>query len=285
MNPLVLSDGRTLELRVSGPEDGLPLVFHHGVPGTLPSRGFERAVHKRGLRLVAFSRPGYGGSTRLPGRAVVDVVADTAAVLRSIGTDRFLVAGWSGGGPHALACAARLPGAIRALVIAGIGPTDGEGLDFPAGMNQDNVDEWNAVFRGEAHLRAYIEQVGPELMVVQPGDVVTDIGLPAADAAVMTGEFGDDLAKANRDGLRFGFDGWVDDELAFARPWGFDLAGIDVPVSFWHGRDDMNVPFTHGRWVAAHVPNASLHLEDGEGHMSIMTRPVDRMLDELTAAG
>jgi len=97
----------------------------------------------------------------------------------------------------------------------------------------------------------------------------------------MTGEFAEDPVAANRDGLRLGIDG----ELAFAKPWGFDLAEIAIPVSFWHGRDDQNVPVAHGRWVAAHVPNAALHLEDGEGHMSIMTRPVDRMLDELSAAG
>lgn len=102
-----LGDGRLLELRVSGPSDGLPLVFHHGAPGAAsPIRGLERAAHKRGLRLVAASRPGYGGSTRKPGRIISDVVADTSEVLDALGADRCLVAGWSGGGPHALACAA-----------------------------------------------------------------------------------------------------------------------------------------------------------------------------------
>src|SRR5436190_280844 len=118
-----LPDGRLLDLRVSGPADGLPLVFHHGTPGAAtPLRALERAAHARGLRLVTTSRPGYGGSSRQPRRAVVDVVADTAAVLANIGAERCLVAGWSGGGPHALACGARLDAAAAVLVIAGVAP-------------------------------------------------------------------------------------------------------------------------------------------------------------------
>jgi pimeloyl-ACP methyl ester carboxylesterase len=303
MDTLGLADGRILEFRVSGPPDGLPLVFHHGTPGTRPSRGLERAVHERGLRLVTISRPGYGGSTRRPGRAVVDVVADTAAVLRSIGASRCLIAGWSGGGPHALACAARLPGVIGALIIAGLAPADS--LDFLAGMSPDNRDEWTAAFHGEAELRAYVEPVAPALMAEpsddpEPGDELpaadtagderpaADVAgdeLPAADVAALTGEFAEDLTAANRDGLRLGVDGWVDDELAFTKPWGFDPAEIDLPVTIWHGTEDRNVPFPHGRRLADHVRNASLHPADGEGHLSIMVGPIPRMLDELTAAG
>jgi pimeloyl-ACP methyl ester carboxylesterase len=280
---LVLADGRTLDVRVSGPADGQPLVFHHGTPGTLPSRAFERSAHERGLRLVTFSRPGYGGSTRRPGRAVVDIVGDTAAVLHSIGADRYLVAGWSGGGPHALACAARLPGAIRALIIAGVAPADSEGLDFLAGMSADNLDEWGAAFNGEKDLRAYVEPVAPELMAVPSGDL--ENLLPAADSAALTGEFAEDLAAANSDGLRLGIDGWIDDELAFTKPWGFDLTEIDIPLAIWHGSADVNVPPAHGRWLATRLPEATLHIADGEGHLSIMTRPVGGMLDELTGRG
>ncbi len=108
---LTLPDTRTLDFRVSGPEGGTPLVFHHGTPGSVvPNRAIERAAHARGLRLVTFSRPGYGASSRNKGRRVVDVVSDTAAVLETIGATESYVAGWSGGGPHTLACAARLPG-------------------------------------------------------------------------------------------------------------------------------------------------------------------------------
>src|SRR5580658_2387095 len=152
--PLVLPDGRLLDVRVTGPASGVPLVFHHGTPGAaVPFRAMERAAHERDLRFVTTSRPGYGGSTRQPGRSVADGVADTAAVLASIGAERCLVAGWSGGGPHALACAARLEAAAAVLVIAGVAPYGAEDLDWTAGMGQENVTEFAAALEGEDKLR------------------------------------------------------------------------------------------------------------------------------------
>src|SRR5690349_6265532 len=162
-----LPDGRRLDLRVSGPADGLPLVFHHGTPGAAtPIRALERAAHARGLRLVSTSRPGYGASTRQPGRSVIDVVADTAEVLALIGADECVVAGWSGGGPHALACAARLPAANAVLAIACVAPHDADGLDFMAGMGEDNVVEFGAALQGEAPLRSFMDAVWPHLKAV-----------------------------------------------------------------------------------------------------------------------
>src|SRR5580658_3556910 len=144
-----LPDGRRLDVRVSGPANGLPLVFHHGTPGaSTPSRAIERAVHAHGLRAVTTSRPGYGDSSPQPGRRVVDVVADIEAVLDRIGASRCLVAGWSGGGPHALACGARLPAAAAVLVIAGVAPYEAEGLDWLGGMGEDNIEEFSATLRG-----------------------------------------------------------------------------------------------------------------------------------------
>src|SRR6516165_12664188 len=138
-----LPDGRRLDLRVSGPAGGFPLVFHHGTPGAAtPIRVRERAAHARGLRLVTTSRPGYGDSSPQPGRSVVDVAADTAAVLAVIGADRCLVAGWSGGGPHALACGARLGATSAVLVIASVAPYGVAGLDWMAGMGEENVVEF-----------------------------------------------------------------------------------------------------------------------------------------------
>src|SRR6185437_2728224 len=145
-----LPDGRRLDLRVSGPAGGFPLVFHHGTPGAAtPIRALERAAHARGLRLVTTSRPGYGDSSPQPGRRVVDVAADTAAVLAAIGADRCLIAGWSGGGPHALACGARLDAVTAVLVIAGVAPCGAEGLDWMAGMGEGNVAEFSAALGGE----------------------------------------------------------------------------------------------------------------------------------------
>ena len=281
-----LPDGRRLEVRVSGPEDGLPFVYHHGTPGAgTPLRALERAAHARGLRVVMSSRPGYGGSSRRAGRRVVDVVADTQAVLDALGADRCVVAGWSGGGPHALACAARLPGVAAALVIAGVAPSDAEGLDWLAGMGQDNLDEFAAAVAGEAALRAFLEAQREHLAEVTVDQVVTSLEslLPAVDRAVLTDEFGEDIAATFRAAVRTGVDGWLDDDLAFVAPWGFDLHEIEVPTALWQGSMDLMVPFAHGVWLGDRVPAATAHLVEGEGHLSIGVGAVEPMLDELVA--
>jgi len=293
LDALLLPDGRRLDVSVTGPADGLPLVFHHGTPGSgLPTRAFERAAHDRGLRFVTASRAGYGGSSRHAGRRVADVVADTAAVLGSIGAERSVVAGWSGGGPHALACAALLPGVAATLVIAGVAPFEAEGLDFLDGMGEDNHDEFGAAVRGEADLRAYLEAQRPELLAVTPEGVIGAMAslLPEADRRVLhpssglAAEFGEDLAAAFREAVRVSVDGWLDDDLAFVRPWGFDLADVTGPTLVWQGDEDLMVPIAHGRWLAGHLPTATVHLETGEGHLSIGVGAIDRMLDELVAA-
>ena len=284
---LLLPDGRRLDLRVSGPADGMPLVFHHGTPGAAtPVRELERAAHARGLRLVTTSRPGYGDSTRQPGRAVVDVVADTAAVLAAIGAERCLIAGWSGGGPHALACGARLEAAAAVLCIAGVAPYQAAGLDWTAGMGEDNVVEFNIAIRGEDELRPYIERESEPLKEITADQVIAvlDTVLPDVDRAVLTGELAEDDAASFREAVRNGIDGWLDDDLAFTTPWGFGLEEISVPTMIWQGSADLMVPFAHGQWLASHLPGASVHLEEGEGHVSIGVGAFDRMLDELTAA-
>lgn len=278
--------GRALEVRLSGPNEGLPLVFHHGTPSAgSEARDLERAAQARGLRLVCATRAGYGGSDRAKGRRVVDVVEDTAAVLRALDARRVLVAGWSGGGPHALACAARLEGVAAALLIASVAPYDAAGLDWMAGMGEDNVTEFSAAVTGEGVLRPQLEAGREHLKEVEADDIVALLGsiLPAVDRAVLTDEFGEDLAASMREAVRVGIDGWLDDDLAFVHPWGFAPEEVDVPVSIWQGTDDLMVPFAHGQWLAEHVPAASTHLEEGEGHLSIRARALEAMLDELVA--
>jgi pimeloyl-ACP methyl ester carboxylesterase len=282
-----LPDGRFLDVRVSGPADGLPLVFHHGTPGAVtPSRVIERAVHAQGLRLVTTSRPGYGDSSPHPGRRVVDVAADIEAVLDGIGASRCLVAGWSGGGPHALACAARTPAAAAVLVIAGVAPYEADGLDWLAGMGEENIVEFSAALGGEAQLRPYLLGQREELKDVTAEGIVASLDtlLPEVDRAVLTGEFGEDMVTSFHEAVRAGVEGWLEDDLAFSQPWGFDLAEISVPVMIWQGSADLMVPFGHGQWLASRVPGAAAHLEHGEGHLSIGIGALDRMLDELVGA-
>lgn len=251
-----------------------------------PIRAIERAAHERGLRLVTTSRPGYGDSSRQAGRSVVDVVADTKVVLAAIGAERCVVGGWSGGGPHALACAARLDEAAAVLLIASVAPYEADGLDWMAGMGEDNVTEFEAAVQGEGRLRPYLEQVREQLRDVTAAGIVTSLGsvLPDADRAVLTDEFGEDMASSFHEALRIGVDGWLDDDLAFVKPWGFDLSEVSIPTMIWQGSADLMVPFAHGRWLSSQLPHASVHLEPGEGHLSVGLGAIGRMLDELVEA-
>jgi pimeloyl-ACP methyl ester carboxylesterase len=283
-----LADGRRLDIRVSGQAGDLPLVFHHGTPGAAtPVRALERAAHRRHLRLVTTSRPGYGDSSRDPGRSVVDVTDDTAEVLRAIRAERCLVAGWSGGGPHALACAARLSATAAVLVIAGVAPYAADGLDWTAGMGEENVVEFTTALKGEDLLRPYLEEQREQLKAATVTDIISSLDtlLPDVDRAVLTDEFGEDMASGFREAIRTGVDGWLDDDLAFTKPWGFGFDEISVPVMLWQGSADLMVPFAHGQWLSSQLPGVSAHLEQGEGHLSLGLGALDQMLDELVKTG
>ena len=200
MTIINLPDGRSLDVDVSGPEDGIPLVFHHGTPGSVRQfRGMQRAAHDRGLRLVTFSRPGYGDSTRQTGRRVVDAAADVAAVLAHLGAARCLVAGKSGGGPHALATGARLPQQVAGILcIAGVAPYDAEGLDFLDGMGQQNIDEFGLALKGEEAMRPTFEAEAAGLRDTDADGLIKgmDTLLPDVDRAVLTAELGEDMAAS-----------------------------------------------------------------------------------------
>jgi pimeloyl-ACP methyl ester carboxylesterase len=280
-------DGRSLDVAVSGPDGAVPLLFHHGTPGSrVPVRALQRAATDRSLRLVTWSRPGYGGSTRRPGRRVVDDADDVAVLLDHLEADRCLVAGWSGGGPHALASAARLPErVVGVLCIAGAAPSTVDGLDFLAGMGEQNLEEFGAARAGEAELRAYLERDAEGLRDVRAEGVVAEMAslLPPVDRAALTSEYGEDLAAGLRESVRTGVDGWLDDDLAMTGSWGFDVGEVEVPAFVWQGEEDLMVPFAHGRWLAHHLPHAVPHLLPGEGHLSVALGALDQMLDELVA--
>ena len=282
-----MPDGRDLEVVVSGPADGIPLVYHHGTPGSAhQSRSTARAAHALGLRLVTFSRPGYGGSHRRAGRAVADVAEEVTAVLDALGADRCLTAGWSGGGPHALATAAALGDRVAgALVIAGVMPADVPGADLTAGMGEQNVEEFALASAGEAALRPYLEAEAPGLRGASAAELIAALAslLPEVDRACLTDEYGEDLAADFSAALAHGVDGWLDDDLAFTRPWGFDLASIATPTFLWQGTEDLMVPLAHGEWLAGEIPGIRAHLVPGEGHLSIGVGRLPQILGELAA--
>ena len=285
---LALSEGRSLEVSVSGPEKATPLIVHHGTPSDRTQyRPFAEAAAARGLRLISYSRPGYGGSSRQPGRAIADCAADTLAIVEQLGARRFYTAGWSGGGPHALACAAMLSDRVLACAtIASVGPFGATGLDFLAGMGQENHEEFGAALAGPSELQAYLQREGQALAKVTGDQVAAALGdlVSPVDVGTITGEFAAYLATTFRQAVSTGIWGWFDDDLAFTRTWDFDLGHVGVPVVVWQGGQDRMVPFAHGQWLAMHVPGARARLLSEEGHLSIAVASFGEIVDDLLAS-
>jgi pimeloyl-ACP methyl ester carboxylesterase len=280
-----LPDGRELDALVEGDPDLPGLLFQHGTPGeaTRYETWFADAG-TRGLRAVAYSRPGYASSTRHPGRSVASVADDVAALLDHLGIGTFMTVGGSGGGPHAIACAARLPDrCLASAALVTIAPWGSDGLDWYAGMAQTNIDEFGAALEGEAALREWMAAHGEEFRTITGPKMVSALGdaLPPVDQAVATGEWAEKQAAGIRRALEHGFDGWVDDDLAFAAPWGFDLETIRVPIRIWQGELDRLVPWAHGQWLAERIPGAEFRLAKGHGHYSLGVANRTEILDDL----
>jgi pimeloyl-ACP methyl ester carboxylesterase len=259
-----------------------------GTPSSgLPWEPMVRTIADRGLRYVSWSRPGYGDSSPHPGRTVASVVDDTAAILDALGADRAYVMGWSGGGPHAIACAALLPDRIiSATTIASAAPYPAEGLDYFDGMGQENIDSFNAQMAGpESHIASFEEiwpvmrDVSPEAVADALGDLIDDV-----DRGALSGDLAAFLAANVREGLRDSYRGWYEDDVVFVEPWGFDLGAISRPVHLWQGGHDRMVPFGHGEWLAAHIPTACAHLYPEHGHLSLAVDTFPAIVDEMLAS-
>ncbi|TMK69856.1 MAG: alpha/beta hydrolase [Actinobacteria bacterium] len=283
MRDVTAPDGRTLRVHEAGAADGPLVLVHQGTP--MSGLLFEpHAIDaaRRGVRLVAYDRPGYGGSTPAPGRSVADSVEDVRAIADALGAERLVVGGISGGGPHALACAALLPDRVAAVAsLASVAPIDAEGLDWLAGMGELNLDEFAAARQGRAALEAYLEPqaratVTAEGLLEGLRSLLSDV-----DAAVLTGDLGDYLAASMREATQQGVAGWRDDDLAFDKPWGFSVEDIRVPVLLWHGEHDRFVPLTHGQWLAARIPDADARLSAEDGHLTLMQRRVPEVHEWL----
>lgn len=269
---LVLPDGRTLAYEDGGDPDGYPVVGLHGTPGCRYARWPDDDVYRRaGVRFLTTDRPGYGLSSRKPGRSVAHGAADVLALADALGLDRFGVTGGSGGGPHALACAALLGGRVeRAACLSGIAPSGSPGLaqeQWTAGMDAGSVDELLWALDGEERLQAELPARQAEM---QQADVEDVLGPEAgeADRAYLARPGMAEHSRRNlAEAFRQGVDGWVDDSLAFARPWGFDPRAVGVPLLLLYGLHDHSLPLAHSRWLAEHVPVTHVVVDADGGHL------------------
>jgi pimeloyl-ACP methyl ester carboxylesterase len=266
-------DGRTLAVLEAGAESGPAVFACHGTPGSaLPWRGSVEDVESRGMRLISYDRPGYGGSSPDPGRNVAAAAGDIAAIAGALGIERFAVEGGSGGGPHALACGALLPDRVVGVgCLAGVAPYPAEGLDWLEGMGQGNLDEFAAALAGREALEAFLAEQAEAILSAEPEELADTLRslLSPVDVAALTGEFAEYLVAATRRAIGESLEGWIDDDFAFVAPWGFELADIRVPVQLCQGGQDRMVPMAHGRWLADRVPGVEPFLSEDDGHLTI----------------
>src|SRR5579859_3132933 len=235
-------DGRRLQVLEDGDPQGRPVLAHNGTPNA--RRSYSPAIaraRERGVRLISYDRPGYGGSSPHPGRTVADCAQDVAAVASALGIERLPVWGISGGGPHALACAALLPDLVPAVaVLASSAPWGAEGLDYFAGMGELNVEDIQLVRSDPEAARAKCEADRLEVLAADAdsmADVLRTLLAPV-DAAGFTDELAEYFVTMVREGLAPGAEGWWEDNVAEVSPWGFELASIRTPVLLLHGRHD-----------------------------------------------
>jgi pimeloyl-ACP methyl ester carboxylesterase len=284
---LTLADGRTLHVYDEGDPHGPAVVYQHGTPssGRLYGPHVDDA-RARGIRLIGYDRPGYGGSTAQPARSVGDAAADVSELLDALGADRFAIWGHSGGGPHALACAALLPGrCTAAAALASVAPYGVEGLDWLGGMGEANVRDFDAVLAGPEALEPVLLRDQAEMFSAGPEGLRQAMLtlLSPLDQAALTPEAGAWLFEVMSDGAAKRIDGLRDDNLAFVRPWGFDVTEIRVPVLVLHGVQDLMSPPTHGRWLAAQIPGVEAEISDAEGHVTLFTTRVPQVHEWLLA--
>lgn len=243
---------------------GRPILWHHGTPNTgQPPRPLYDDAERLGLRWIGFDRPGYGGSTAEPDRSVGAAARWATTVADHLGLDGFAVMGHSGGGPHALACAALLPDRVTATVlIAGLAPYGETGLEHDAyveGMCASGRAALEAAAAGrevkEAHDAKHGENYDPEFT--------------EADVAMFGGPWSW-LIEVLRAAAPSGPAPAIDDDLAYVAPWGFALSDVVSPTLLLHGVDDRIAPVSHSRRVAELVAGAELRVVPGAGHIAVL---------------
>jgi pimeloyl-ACP methyl ester carboxylesterase len=279
-----VADGRVLEVVTAGPPDGLALFCHHGTPGAAEMFDPHVAVGaERGLRHITYSRPGYGRSSRLPGRTVASCADDVAAVADALGYERFYSVGGSGGAPHSIACAALLPDrVIAAAATASPAPLDAEGLDWTAGMGEDNVEEVAAAHAGDREFEEYLAREAQTMLGASAEEIAGQFGdlMSEADRRAVRGALGEFIVRELAHSLSTGIWGWFDDDRALFANWGFDLTAIRTPLCLWHGGQDRFVPSAHGEWLASQL-GVEAHILPDRGHLSVSDKAYGEVIDAL----
>lgn len=266
---------RTLRARDVGDPDGAVVMYFHGTPGSRLDLGFgEQLAAERGIRLVSFDRPGYGGSTPAP-FGLASIAADAHAVADALGVHRFATLGMSGGGPAALAAAAVPGGRVSCVGVAsGTGPFQ----RVPGALDSLDDDDRRAVALLPAEPAAAAAVFAAGFEPLAELSQAAGSGIVSAFAELMSARdrellrdhrYATALAGTMREALRPGTRGGGWDNVSWVGEWDIDLNAVGCPVLLWYGKDDPLVPLAHGLWLSGQLPQARLVVRDGEGHLGI----------------
>jgi pimeloyl-ACP methyl ester carboxylesterase len=264
---LRLADGRRVRVAECGCADGVPVVFFQGTPSSCLLHPSEAVTRELGARMIQIDRPGFGGSDPSPGRTLVDWADDVAAVMDRLGVDRFLTGGISGGGPYVLATAWRWPERVMAAAVCGgSGPLElpgalaGAAPARRAGYLLARHAPWlfRRVIRWKAGPRVNADTFVREYTAHNP---------PADQAILADPTFRATYLANKQEALRQGPDAFADEVILGAKPWGFRLGDIRVPVHFWQGEADTSTPMGMARAMSAATPGSRLTVLPGQGHL------------------
>ncbi|HEY7967571.1 MAG TPA: alpha/beta hydrolase [Solirubrobacteraceae bacterium] len=272
-------DGRTLCVQEGGRLDGRPVLVHGGTPNSrLLFPPDAELAERQGIRLISYDRPGYGGSSPQPGRTVADCAQDVRAIAQELGIERLAVWGISGGGPHALACAALLGDLVPAVAaLASPAPFAAEGLDYFADMGELNVEDTKLLLEDRDAARRKCESDRLEMLAANADELLEILTtlLSPVDAAALTPAMVEHFILSAHDAMTETSEGWWEDGVSGVGDWGFDVGAIETPVLLRHGRQDRFVPFGHGEWLAGHIPGVEAILTEDDGHLTLTTRHLE----------
>ena len=276
-----LQDGRKLEFIDNGLESNKAIVLHHGSPmEMLYFQGLLASLATRGVRAIAYTRPGYGESTRLPNRNVIDNNSDLAAILSHQNIAQFVSLGWSAGGPPAIA-STLLEGCRGASAVATPAPFDQPDLDGFVGMTEAFAGECRACATNVDSAFAFKQAHIDDWKALTPHLLLSVFSNRDAFAKFETDykTMAHDLSKSLMRGIDPETMGFAEDDHSWLKPWGFDIEAIDRPVQMWIGSNDEFIPVAHAEWFGNHVRDIALHILEGQDHVSIMVEHFDKILD------